>query len=295
MSIDLNNINKGNGVGAEKTANNANSRVNALAGFGQDYGQQEARLALALADAGLGGGGGGGGLTQAQAQAAFTAALESQNQVEFQEILLQDSTGTVFISSRLINEETGAITISTRLLDGNNYTPISPITKPIEPIQYTRKYRALFSDPGVNLGDILVQYISASNTINWTNERTGLIISSPSGEIISVDKALTGQQVQSFVNSTLSTFQMKLTNTLLKSIYIDNLAPGVIYLQIFQGLSAAPNTGAIPQECYRIPSNGSISLELDRVYSSQMYIGISSTIGTFTASAQLKNLVVGYE
>lgn len=34
-------------------------------------------------------GGGGGGLTQAEAQAAFSAALQAQNQVEFQNILLE--------------------------------------------------------------------------------------------------------------------------------------------------------------------------------------------------------------
>ena len=73
---------------------------------------------------------GGGGLTQTQAQAAFTAALQAQNQVEFQDILLEDANGVVYISTRQIDEETGTVVFTSRLPDGTAHTPVAPVTIP---------------------------------------------------------------------------------------------------------------------------------------------------------------------
>lgn len=73
---------------------------------------------------------GGGGLTQTQAQAAFTAALQAQSQVEFQDILLEDANGVVYISTRQVDEETGTVTFTSRLPNGSTHTPAAPVKVP---------------------------------------------------------------------------------------------------------------------------------------------------------------------
>lgn len=75
-------------------------------------------------------GGGGGGITQTQVQTAMTNALNSQSQLEFADTLLEDSTGTLFHSTKTVNEETGAVTYTTQLPGGALYTPVNPITVP---------------------------------------------------------------------------------------------------------------------------------------------------------------------
>lgn len=89
--------------------------------------------------------------------------------------------------------------------------------------------------------------------------------------------------------------QIKVANALIRSIYVDNLQTGIIYLGIHTGLSAAPVAGSVPVESYRIPSNGSTSIELDRVYSNgQVWLSFSSTPGAITLSPNTKNVIARF-
>ena len=289
MPINLNNINKGDGVGVEKTANNANSRINALAGFGQDYGQQEARLALALSDVGIGGGGGGG---------------SSQNQIEFQDTILQDSTDALFISSREIDEETGAVTVTTRLLDGTAYTPTPPFTLPknLEYTGYSVKYVSLANGTNINIGDTLVKYFVSpfsdpgfEQAGFWFNETLGRVSISPPTNVVELEMLTRSQKVLREVSTSNSLIQVKTGNALIKDIFVDNLGTGAFFVQIFQSQTGSPTAGAVPIESYRIFSNGSISIQTTRVYLGEVYVGFSSTAGTYTPSTNQKNYIISFE
>ncbi len=285
----------------------SNTNISSLPGFGANFGTKEARFALAMSAAGLGGGGGGGGgLTQAEAQAAFTAALQSQAASEFSDMVLQDSAGTKFIRRTSIDEETGAIAFSNLNLDGTSATVVPPFSLPSTILNNTRLAKAIAVSTGVAIGDILeFKYSADSNTPHviatsgWNNltQQVNNIAAPPASNYIYLDQITSGDVKARLVNSAASAILIKPTNGIIKSIYIDNLAAGIIFVQVFQGLTALPAVGAVPLESYRCPSNGSISFDFGPsgvVYTGQIYLGFSTTAGTFTAAANNKNLVVNY-
>lgn len=164
-------------------------------------------------------------------------------------------------------------------------------------------YRSLVTAGDINIGDIirfryhaLFSQPGAATSSSWSNETTGALnITAPTlTDLVPLTVSENGQNVTRLVNSNTSTLQVKATNALIKSIYVDNLQAGIIYLDIFQGNAAAPVNTNIPLESYRVPSNGSTSIELDRVYTGQVWLAFSSTPGALTLSANNKNVIVRF-
>ena len=174
--------------------------------------------------------------------------------------------------------------------------------------QYSKEedsfYRALVAQPGVSPGDVIRRssssiYSQPNNPsfILWSNDTTGAVnIPAPAlTGLVAMTVAEGGQNVTRLVNSNASSLQIKVGNTLLRSVYIDNLQAGIIYLGVHTGLSAAPVAGSVPIESYRIPSNGSVSIEFDRVYSNgQVWLSFSSTPGAITLSPNTKNVIARF-
>lgn len=161
-----------------------------------------------------------------------------------------------------------------------------------------RLYRVLTASTGFAVGDIARRSsrstFAAPNSpvfTNWSNDtqKTTGLTAPALANLVLESNATDGQNVDRKLNNTASAFQLKATNTLIKSVYIDNLG-ALQYLQIHQGLTATPAAGAIPTETYRIPANGTISIELDRVYTGQVWLAFSTTVSTFTASTVAKNI-----
>lgn len=161
-----------------------------------------------------------------------------------------------------------------------------------------RLYRVLVASTGFAAGDIARRASRSFWTqptiqtfTGWSNDtqKTQNLSAPPIANLVALVNAQDGQNVDRRLNNTTSAFQLKATNALIKSVYIDNLG-ALMYLQIHQGLAAAPATGAVPTETYRIPANGTISFEFDRVYTGQVWLAFSTTVGTFTASAVAKNI-----
>lgn len=167
-----------------------------------------------------------------------------------------------------------------------------------------RVYRALVAQPGINPGDVIRRssnsFFSQPNNpsyVYWSNDTTGVLnIAVPAiAGLVPMTVVSGGQNVVRLVNSNASTLQIKLSNALIRSVYVDNLQTGIIYLGIHTGLSAAPAAGNVPVESYRIPSNGSTSIELDRVYSNgQVWLSFSSTPGAITLSPNNKNVIARF-
>jgi hypothetical protein len=118
---------------------------------------------------------GGGGLTQTQAQAAFTAALQAQNQVEFQDILLEDANGVVYISTRQIDEETGTVVFTNRKLDGTAHTPVQPVAIAVGKEDKT-SFWANVASAGVSVGDQVIRTILPNGSVSWWNKTAGASI-----------------------------------------------------------------------------------------------------------------------
>ncbi|MGL5075633.1 MAG: hypothetical protein ACRDBG_07290, partial [Waterburya sp.] len=161
-----------------------------------------------------------------------------------------------------------------------------------------RLYRVLVASTGFAVGDIARRstrsnFSSPNSPIftQWSNDTQKTIgLTAPTlANLVVLTNAQDGQNVDRKLNNTASAFQLKATNALIKSVYIDNLG-ALMYLQIHQGLTAAPATGSIPTETYRIPANGSVSFEFDRVYTGQVWLTFSTTVATFTASTVAKNI-----
>ncbi len=161
-----------------------------------------------------------------------------------------------------------------------------------------RLYRVLVASTGFAVGDIARRstrsVFSSPNSptfTQWSNDTQKTIgLTAPAlANLVALTNTQDGQNVDRRLNTTVSAFQLKATNALIKSVYIDNLG-ALMYLQIHQGLAATPATGAIPTETYRIPANGTLSIELDRVYTGQVWLAFSTTVATFTASAVAKNI-----
>lgn len=167
-----------------------------------------------------------------------------------------------------------------------------------------RLYRALVVQPLINPGDVIRRssnsfYTQPNNPsfVFWSNDTTGSTnITAPAiTGLVPMTVANGGQNVARLVNSNASTLQIKVSNALIRSVYVDNLQAGIIYLGIHTGLSAAPVAGNVPVESYRIPSNGSTSIELDRVYSNgQVWLSFSSTPGAITLSPNNKNVIARF-
>lgn len=189
-----------------------------------------------------------------------------------------------------------------------NISQINALNAINNAVQYNtdedRLYRALVTQSGVNPGDVIRRssnsFFTQPNNPNftyWSNDTTGVInISAPAiAGLVPMTVVNGGQNVVRLVNSNASTLQIKVSNALIRSIYVDNLQTGIIYLGIHTGLSAAPVAGNVPLESYRIPSNGSTSIELDRVYSNgQVWLSFSSTPGAITLSPNTKNVIARF-
>lgn len=177
------------------------SRINTtnFPGLHRDYDEIEARLSVAIADANSSVGG-GSGITPAQVQSAVEAALSNKALTDFEDKLLEDSTGAVFISRRAVNENTGATTFTTTDLSNSPYTPVGAVSYPTSRVFAinTKNYEATTSGAGFNLGDAieLVEVINTKTasvtTSYWRNLRTGAIVAG---------NLLAPQQVQAVVDN----------------------------------------------------------------------------------------------
>jgi hypothetical protein len=158
---------------------------------------------------GSGGGGGGGGLTQAEAQAAFTSALQSQNQVEFQDILLEDANGVVYISTRQINEETGVVTFTNRKLDGTAHTPAQPVAIAVAKDDKT-SFWANVASTGVSVGDQVIRTILPNGSVSWWNKTAGASVAtapSLSNLVPTIDQCF----VQGVITTTAHTLDLPMS------------------------------------------------------------------------------------
>jgi hypothetical protein len=163
-------------------------------------------------------------------------------------------------------------------------------------------YVVLTAATGFAVGDIARRVTRASTTTpanilstRWDNatQKTNNVTPPPLANIIEQENIRDKQNVIRLVNSTASSQLVKTTNAYLKDIYIDNLGAQQ-FLQIFQGLAAAPVNGAVPTECYRIPANGTVGLSLNRVYTGQVHLAFSSTAATLTLLSVAKNAIIGF-
>lgn len=170
-------------------------------------------------------------------------------------------------------------------------------------VSTTTDYICITATTGFNVGDYAKQIVNYrpsdfSTVIStyWLNYTTGLLTNTAPtlSNFILKENALDSQNVTRLVNSTASSVLVKATNTFIKSIYFDNISASVVYLDLYQGLTASPANSSTPLESYRCPSNGSISLELNRVYTGQTYLAFSSTAGPLTLSSSAKNLIIKY-
>jgi hypothetical protein len=123
----------------------------------------------------------GGSLTQAQAQAAFEAALQNQNQAEFEDFVFTDANNITFIRRSVLNEETGVFTASLLNVDGTvaSATPLPPLvagTSPLPPIIKSVTWYAVTAGPGYAIGDRVIQSIRSNGTSTWFNETTNTVI-----------------------------------------------------------------------------------------------------------------------
>ncbi len=163
-------------------------------GLFTNYDVFEARIAEAIKDAGIGGGS-SSGITQAEIQAAFTAALNGQNQREFNDFIFIDANDNYFIRRTIINESTGVVT--TQLLDIDGNVTVTPIVPPIRAIgegdltlnkKIIESYYANSSLAGqYNIGDKLLQLVDVldvSQSIWYNATQRSLLTALPSTALV---------------------------------------------------------------------------------------------------------------
>ena len=187
--------------------------------------------------------------------------------------------------------------------EGNFVNQISNLNNTVSYLpDEDRLYRVLVASTGFAVGDIARRssrsfWTQPGNTSfnGWSNDtqRTQNLTAPPLTNLIELNNAQDGQNVIRLVNTNTSVLLIKATNALIKSIYMDNLG-ALTYLGIHQGLSTAPVNGNAPTESYRIPANGSVSFDFDRVYTGQVYLTFSSTPGNITLASINKNLIVRF-
>lgn len=186
------------------------------------------------------------------------------------------------------------------VLVNNNLNVISQAVQ--FPHLETRDYVCLTASAGYAVGDRIRQLCSSTYSnlgnptfVQWQNltQKTFNLATPPLANIVSASVAEDSQNVIRFVNSNIPVIVIKPSNALVKSIYVDNFG-ALTYVGIHQGLATLPVTGAIPTESYRLPANGSISLEINRVYAGQVYLTFSSTPGAITTSSVNRNVIVSF-
>jgi hypothetical protein len=142
-----------------------------------------------------GGGGGGISLTQAQVQTAFTNALQSQSQTEFQDVLLEDSNGVVYIATRTIDEETSTVTFTNRLPNGTTYTPVGASSTPrVKDAEFSEVRWTNTAGVDYSIGDKITYTTNkVTGGINYWNATTNQAITSSislSNLVTSIDQVV---------------------------------------------------------------------------------------------------------
>jgi hypothetical protein len=188
MSTIINHVANANSYPLAPGDQTANINPTSYPGLGVDYDFFEARIAEALKAAGIGTG--GSGITQSQAQAAFTAALNAQNQREFEDFVFQDSTGALVIRRTILNESTGVIATSLLNIDGTAFTGTltPPLSLPQADSSITsrhERYEATVTGTGFVNGDQLSSFTVYDRAANittsfWRNDTQLTAIAQPS-------------------------------------------------------------------------------------------------------------------
>jgi hypothetical protein len=123
-----------------------------------------------------------GGVDASTLIAAIKTGIDSlvaSQQKRYQTNILQDATGTLYISR--LNEETGLLTNIG--FNGSPYTPTAPIKAPDSAdssVVIETEYEALVTIAGFTSGDQLtriVTKIGGTTTVTWVNDSTGIVLS----------------------------------------------------------------------------------------------------------------------
>jgi hypothetical protein len=102
------------------------------------------------------------------------------------------------------------------------------------------------------------------------------------------------QGVFRLVNSTSDSGLLSTVNATINNIYMDNLATSTQFILIYQNITGTPVGSVGLVESYRVFSNATFDLNINRKFIGPIYFAFSSAAGTFTPSTQLKNLVVTF-
>ena len=214
MGIDSKTTNNGSQTDGQLKENESNSRAEGLAGFGKDYGSNEARLALALADAGVGGGG-GGGTTTGGSTSASTISSGIDGSTDINTLLtgvsgLNTDTDTIVSTLNTINSN--GSTASTRLQSLN--TAIGGIGDASTSETSGGSLLSRLRGMHVDLANVDTEVTSIDGRIATTNTSLGEIKT----EVESIDTALAG------IGTNVSSLDTKLTatNTALGTINTTN-------------------------------------------------------------------------
>jgi hypothetical protein len=96
------------------------------------------------------------------------------------------------------------------------------------------------------------------------------------------------------VNSTSDSNLLSTVDTTINNIYMDNLAASAQFILIYQNTVGTPVGSIGLVESYRVFSNITFNLNINRKFIGPVYIAFSSAAGTFTPATQLKNVAVTF-